>query len=485
MPNGYGVTPEGFVKKRLDQIMEELHDSVSEDLGFNTRNNPESFLGVLMTNLADKHAEQWEVEEENYYAKYPSSASGQSLDRAAEYGGTVRDDDARTFYPVTCYGDDGTELPIGTQVASDTIPEHKFTLLSPGLITLSRCNSFIARASGLVDDPKSYTITINGKVYQPAAGTENNQADILAALAVDVSAADIGVVATINDDGHLTVDTCGHANAISVVLSNTMTTTEVSTTIDFGSEEFRNIVLPHGTITKIATSPPGLKRIDNQAGFIAGRVRQKDDALRASYAQRIFNRSRTMLESIESAVLAVQGVRSCRAYQNEPHVYKENMPPHSVEVVVDGDFGDGKAVAAAILTAKSYGIQTCHCCGLEKTEYSEPEFGLATNAPYLIYAPYAHAVDVPDKNGDLQPVLFTEPIPLRCDISVGVSFSNEPLAVNAFDLVEKAIRAEFDKLKPGSSVKPQEWHDTLFKTVSGIAYYDIFITAPEWPERTE
>jgi len=60
----YGVTKQGFSLKRLDVIMEELHDKLSDPetgIGFNTRHNPDSFLNVLLTNLSDKYAELWEV----------------------------------------------------------------------------------------------------------------------------------------------------------------------------------------------------------------------------------------------------------------------------------------------------------------------------------------------------------------------------------------------------------------------------------------
>lgn len=59
----YGVTPTGFVPKRLDTIIDEIHTDLSEKWGVNTRQNPQSFLNVLITNFADRIAELWEVEQ--------------------------------------------------------------------------------------------------------------------------------------------------------------------------------------------------------------------------------------------------------------------------------------------------------------------------------------------------------------------------------------------------------------------------------------
>jgi uncharacterized phage protein gp47/JayE len=476
MAEKYGVTPQGFVPKRLDVILEELHGGLSADLGIDTRQNEKSYLNVLLTNFSDKIAELWEIAEESYQAKYPSSAQGVSLDHAAQFGGSVREDDQRTFYPIDCTGDDKTELPAGTRIASDTTPAVNLSVLVPGMISLSNCNRFVARLAGNPINIDEYTVSINSIVFRPPVGTAQTEPAILQALAEAINAGDVGATAEAVG-GKLFVESGGHENRLSVVLSSTMTTTEVCSTVEFATDSFGKIELPNGTVTKIVSAPAGLKSIINQSAFIAGRKRMEDDELRVSYAERIFLRSRTMLESVESAVLGIQGVRSCKAYQNEWHLYNGHMPPHSVETVVDGDF-DNAAVAKMILSSKAGGIRSCHCCGLFTQEYAEPSFGLESNAPYLQYAEFAKAIEVPDENGELITVRFTKPISYVCDISVGVTLSPEPLAVNAFDLITKTVRTEFEKLKPGSSVKPQEWHSMLYKNVSGIAYFDITINVP-------
>lgn len=57
----YGVTEKGFVIKRLDEILEELHTELSEGFGFNTRLDPQSFLNVLITTYGGQLSELWEV----------------------------------------------------------------------------------------------------------------------------------------------------------------------------------------------------------------------------------------------------------------------------------------------------------------------------------------------------------------------------------------------------------------------------------------
>ena len=83
----YGLTPQGPNIKRLDVILEEMHSGLSEKWGVNTRQNPESLLNHLLTNVADAIADLWEFGEAVYFSQYPATAEGRSLDNAAQYGG--------------------------------------------------------------------------------------------------------------------------------------------------------------------------------------------------------------------------------------------------------------------------------------------------------------------------------------------------------------------------------------------------------------
>lgn len=53
MSSNYGVTPAGFVPKRMDTIYKEEHRDLSDAWGVNTMENPESLLNVILTGQAD------------------------------------------------------------------------------------------------------------------------------------------------------------------------------------------------------------------------------------------------------------------------------------------------------------------------------------------------------------------------------------------------------------------------------------------------
>lgn len=118
----YGLTPQGPNIKRLDVILEEMHSGLSEKWGVNTRQNPESLLNHLLTNVADAIADLWEFGEAVYFSQYPATAEGRSLDNAAQYGGSTREAAAKSYYPIHCTGKDGTKLAAGTRISSATNP---------------------------------------------------------------------------------------------------------------------------------------------------------------------------------------------------------------------------------------------------------------------------------------------------------------------------------------------------------------------------
>ena len=122
----YGVTPKGLVTKRLDEIVNGMHDDLSDGWGVNTRLNPKSYLNVQVTAFADKIAELWELGEQIYHSMYPFSAEDASLDNAVQYGGVAREDPRPTFYPVHCECIDGTVIPRGTRIKTRTNPAIEF-----------------------------------------------------------------------------------------------------------------------------------------------------------------------------------------------------------------------------------------------------------------------------------------------------------------------------------------------------------------------
>lgn len=136
----YGLTPQGPNPKRLDVILEDMHSKMTDRLGVNTRQNPQSLLNHILTNVADEIAELWELGVDVYHSQYTSSATGVSLDYAAQFGGSTREMAAKSYYSILCTGLDGTTIPAGTVIASDTNPATSLTATADATITRSAFN---------------------------------------------------------------------------------------------------------------------------------------------------------------------------------------------------------------------------------------------------------------------------------------------------------------------------------------------------------
>lgn len=452
----FGLTPNGPNIKRLDQILDSLHTKLSRKWGVNTRQNPESFLNHLLTNVGEEIAELWEFGEDVYYSEYPSSAEGVSLDSASQYGGTTREGAAKSFYPIHCTGKDGTILAAGTMISSTMNPATNLSLLENKEITRTGFNQAVIKVSA-VGTGDIYTAAINGAVFSYVS-EKADAVSILRGLADAIK--DDGFTATVNEQDELmNLDAKDYTSTNTLVLSPNLTTETVTSILTFGTVDTGNILLPEGVITNIVKADAGLLSVVNRCGYIAGRDAETDTELRKSYADKIFNRSSRMVESIRSAILQnVQGVTSVAGYENPSHEWdNQGRPPHSVEMVVDG--GDSKEIAEQILAKKAGGINT-----------------------------YGNlAVIIPGEYGEDITVRFNRPTVIHIWFHLGLTLSKaEPIPPNYVDLLRAAILKEMDALEAGKDVVPQQFVTNLHKVCSGITYIDIRLFATETPaEPTE
>ena len=139
----YGLTENGVNIKRLDVIVDEMHEKLSAKLGVNTKQNPQSLLNHLLTNIADEIAELWEYGSNVYYSQYPASAEGVSLDNALQFGGITREMPAKSYYHILCTGLDGTVIPKGTMISTETNPATNLLLNTDEVISRTHFNKLL------------------------------------------------------------------------------------------------------------------------------------------------------------------------------------------------------------------------------------------------------------------------------------------------------------------------------------------------------
>ena len=438
----YGLTPQGPNPKRLDVILNEMHEQISLRTGVNTRQNPQSLLNHLLTNIADRIAELWEFGCDVYYSQYPSSAEGVSLDNAAQYGGTTREMSAKSYYHILCTGIDGTAIPAGTLIASDTNPQTNLMLPADAEISRAAFN----QAAVVMASPDTSTalgVALNGTLYTIQPDTGKSAAENLEALAAALTDKDF--TARVEEET-LVIKAVNETSSNAMVLSENLTTKTIGSVVTFATAEDGDIMLPNGIATKIVKSVPGMVSVVNVGEYVAGRFKETDMEFRKSYVDKIYHRSSSMLESIKSAILEnVQGVLSVAPYENDTNVVDEmGRWPHSVEVVVDG--GDTVEIAQQILNTRAGGIST---------------FGSVETVLHGVY-------------GEEIVIRFNRPTYVHVWFRVGVTLSrniNPP--ANYVELIKGQILEKVEALKAGESVIPQKFR--LF--LSGIDYMDIWLSA--------
>lgn len=124
----------------------------------------------------------------------------------------------------------------------------------------------------------------------------------------------------------------------------------------FSSVEYGPVPCDVGTLTRINTAVPGWEGVTNESAGLLGSDTESDLSLR----ERVVAANDSgvgFINSIRSAVLAVDGVRSCVVYENgEDGTTVINgvvIPGHSVYICAEG--GDDGEIAEAIYRTKSAG----------------------------------------------------------------------------------------------------------------------------------
>lgn len=117
----FGISNEGFKRKRLDQLLEELNDEVKSIFGDNFNVSPESPDGQVNGVISESNANLWELAEESYNAFNPSAATGVTLSNLVQLNGITRLPATSSRAQLTITGTAGTVIPIGSLIStSDT-----------------------------------------------------------------------------------------------------------------------------------------------------------------------------------------------------------------------------------------------------------------------------------------------------------------------------------------------------------------------------
>lgn len=131
------LTEQGFLRYSYDEIVERLSQRSKEQLGEDIDVSELSVYGKFIRIIAKDISETYEALENTYYARFPNTANGISLDRLCTFAGITREPATYSRHNIIVTGTADTEVLMGGLIVGtdDNITfynENDFTIGSNG-----------------------------------------------------------------------------------------------------------------------------------------------------------------------------------------------------------------------------------------------------------------------------------------------------------------------------------------------------------------
>lgn len=131
------LTELGFSRPSYDEIVLDMEQRAKKLLGEDIDTTEQSVLGKFLRIIARDSANMYEDIESGYYARFPNTAGGVSLDRLAVFAGITRNPATAARHNITVKGTAETTIGMGGLLVSteDNITfynENKFTIGADG-----------------------------------------------------------------------------------------------------------------------------------------------------------------------------------------------------------------------------------------------------------------------------------------------------------------------------------------------------------------
>ena len=437
----YGVTVNGFVRKRLPEIREDIFRSLEQNLGSTVSRQPNSMIGVLVGVYAAELDRMWQLLERDYYDRSPISASEGSLDNTLAYTNVQRKKAQASYLYAVCYGRSGMVLPANCQIKDTS--GYKWNIIEESTITLNDCVHVTLDVAAPAEG-KVYSVQFDNDVvikYTAKAGET--------ALVVAVALASQSVPKWQGNviNGKLVFERSDRRYGAVVVPNESFTVTQVGSPIRFDCEEYGAIEPLLNSVTYINTNYDGWFSVSNESETYVGRDYETASEVRQRYASAVFKNSVGMVESIKAALMELQDVTSATIYENRTDEMVDGLKPHSFQAIVFG--GDEEAIARTILNVAPLGIDT--------------------NGEIC--------VRIEDSEGAAQDVCFSRPHEVQIYAKVIIKeYNEEVLPGDAIEKIRNIIVAQISKLSMGNDVIYQRLLGPIYSGVDGISYIELSVS---------
>lgn len=358
----FGVTDEGFILKRLQDILTEQRQKAVElfqDLvepGDIVDTSDSSLLGRLIALDAAGDADLWEVAQLLWASFDPNSATGIALDNIVQYGGIARFQQSYSTASALFSGDNGTLIPGGSVVKSAdnnnfnvvgsvALSPTQATGITITVTTLS--NSTVYSLSYSTGTVGTNTVSYTSDISATASEILNGLSSVITSSHPLLSPQVVGETLVVNR-----ADVFQSSN---FTVSGNLAITKVKKIGQLQAEQIGIIEQEPNTITSIVTPVLGWDSITNPLAASAGRFLETDEELRIRFRNTKLERSSNILDSLYSALLNIDGVTEVAIYENDTDITDSNgVLPHSFLPVILG--GSTQIIAETIWENKPMGI---------------------------------------------------------------------------------------------------------------------------------
>lgn len=360
-----GLTPEGLTVLRLPEVVEELRDkareiwadTVPEGEVVNVEDN--SAIGRQIGVVAPSGANLWEAVQQVYDAFNPNTAVGVALDNIVALGGITRIPSSPTRATCLVTGSTNTVIPANSRVTSSTTNKMYSTSIltqlskesatgvgvSPITTSNSTVYSVLFRKAGDIYD-------VNITITTPSNGT--TLFSIYSQFQNLISTSFPTLKSRISGDV-LYIESVDPFQLLNYSSTANLSIVKVIKPIVFTAEDVGPVVQPSDTINTIATPVLGWDSVTNPFEAATGSFIETDNELRERFRNSKFDRATSVIESLYTAILSVQGITDLRIYENDTGVIDSNgVLGHSFLTIVDG--GLSTSIAQAIWDNKPVGI---------------------------------------------------------------------------------------------------------------------------------
>ncbi len=439
----YGLSRDGFKRKRLPEVIKSLNSRVADKFGVNIQTGSNSIFGQLHGIYAYELADLWEQAEHIYNAMYPNTANGTSLSNAAALAGISLIDAEQTTLVATCYGSNNTKIPYGSQIASGSDSELVFSCTdTAAYITTGNASYVELVLSADVVVSTIYSITMSGTKKRYTAKTGDTKTIVLTSLALQFELADRLLLVS-NDV--LTITMLSQKETFSLVVEN-LSTQNIGSPVNFVCNAYGSKNPAIGEVNQIVTSFAGWSGVKNNVAASVGRDAESDISLRQRWSSSVYERAAAMTDAIAAAIYSnVEGVIVVKVYENQKDVTDaDGRPPHSIEAVVEG--GMNEDIAKQIWNRKSGGIDT---------------YGTIS-------------VDINDSQGISQNICFNRPDKIKIWLKIVIGENPEEIfPVAGLQEILDAVLKKTSEQEIGQDVILQRYFATIFSATKGIGYINI------------